>query len=312
MNASLSQHVCPPGEPLPLAQWRAAGAEWLALSEEAAGLEAVSVPALDAGPAAVFVVSRRVPNPLLTELRDQLPPAVALLAEPWERSNVLLVQTARLPSTAPRSLGELALDVAAAKGPVRWHSVSTSAEAAESGGAWLPRLVPGRPDPAQQWLEVRIPCVARECLPAPRSRPDAVALVAGLLQIHDRLEASHRHSQSIEGEGRHRAGDYWHAILHRREPDYGNSQYWFRHVGRHPIFPDLARQVRELLRTVPAAANWLPRLLRGGEWDPFAFVDLCRECADQEESPLGLAARRVQAVEMRLLLRQTWRDANGE
>jgi hypothetical protein len=288
------------------------GAEWLALSEEAARLEVVSPPALDAGSAAVVVVSRRVADPLLTELRDQLPPAVALLAEPWERSNVLLVQTARLPSTAPRSLGELALDVAAANGPVRWHSVSTSAEVAERDRELLSRLVPGRPDPAQQWLEDRIPRVMRECLPSPRSRPDAVALIAGLLLIHDRLDASHQHSQSIEGEGRHRAGDYWHAILHRREPDYGNSQYWFRRVGRHPTFPDLARHAREILRAFPAAVEWLPRLLRGGEWDPFAFVDLCRECAGQEESPLGLAARRIQEVEMLLLLRQTWRDANGE
>lgn len=312
MNASLAQSVCPPGEPLPLAQWRAAGVEWLALCEDAGSLEAISLPAFEAGPAAAVVVSRRVADPLLTELRDQLPPAVALLAAPWERSSVLLVRTGRLPTTTPRSLWELAVDVAAAKGPVRWQRVCSGTEVTEGANERLPRLVPGRPDPQQQWLEEGVLRLVCEILPAPRSRPDAVALAAGLLQIHDRLDASHRYSQSIEGEGRHQAGDYWHAILHRREPDYGNSKYWFHHVGRHPIFPDLAHHAREILRAVPAAAEWLPRLFRSGEWDPFAFVDLCRECAGREESPLALAARQVQRVEMLRLLRQTWRDASGE
>ncbi len=34
---------------------------------------------------------------------------------------------------------------------------------------------------------------------------------------------------------------YWHAIVHRREPDPGNSGYWFRQVGEHPIFPALRK-----------------------------------------------------------------------
>lgn len=145
------------------------------------------------------------------------------------------------------------------------------------------------------------------------SAPDAVAVKAGLLLMHDRLDESHQLSQSIEGEGVHRSGDYWHAILHRREPDYGNSKYWFRQVGRHPQFVELSGVAAALLQRSAAteADKWMKRLSLPGGWDPMAFVDLCESAADDEDGALGIAARDIQWQEMLLLLRWTCADAVG-
>src|SRR5262249_35721072 len=57
-----------------------------------------------------------------------------------------------------------------------------------------------------------------------RDRDMAACCLAALWLHHDFLDESHRISQEIETP----TGSYWHGILHRREPDYGNSKYWFR------------------------------------------------------------------------------------
>ena len=48
-------------------------------------------------------------------------------------------------------------------------------------------------------------------------------------------------------------GEYWHAVLHRQEPDAGNAAYWFRRVGQHPIFPKLAAEAQGILKLYPDA-----------------------------------------------------------
>ena len=177
----------------------------------------------------------------------------------------------------------------------------------------LPELSPAAPDANRSWLKSVIQQFDLGRLGnSTRSRADAVALMAGLWQMNDFLDQSHEAAQSVEGEGRHRAGDYWHAILHRREPDYGNAKYWFRRVGKHPIHADLLEHVPRALKACSKddAEQWGGRLTKNG-WDSTAFVDLCEIVADTANAGLAYAARQLQFMEMTMLLAQTYRDATA-
>ncbi len=176
----------------------------------------------------------------------------------------------------------------------------------------LPELAPNCPSPKFRWLRSHLESFsANDAGPSRVSATDETALKAGLLLIHDYLDDSHAMSQSIEGDGPNRAGDYWHAIMHRREPDYSNSKYWFRRVGRHPVFEPLATAANTILAECnsPDSATWRQRMQSSDGWDAFAFVDLCQSCERTDDASLAQAARRIQYEEMLLLLEQTWQDA---
>jgi len=139
---------------------------------------------------------------------------------------------------------------------------------------------------------------------------DAAALKSGLLQWHGALDESHTISQSVQGKGRHAAGDYWHAIMHRSEPDPANSKYWYHKVGSHPVFPLLTKFTGQLL--VQGDGNnpgLLDQLAPGGKWDPFAFIDFTEKCRSGANQTEIRVAKQIQAAEMLLLLMQTYIDA---
>lgn len=118
--------------------------------------------------------------------------------------------------------------------------------------------------------------VFREDLTAAIEALSAPPLVeAGLHLLNDDLERCHRIAQAHEGPD----GNYWHAILHRREGDFGNSLYWYRRVGEHPV--------------LAAMAAVFP------SWTFGRFVSWCEE-ADEGNPRDGL--ERMQLAEMRFLL----------
>jgi hypothetical protein len=172
---------------------------------------------------------------------------------------------------------------------------------------------------AHDALEANLPSLVQEAPRRPRlagalcesawtellpgaTRPARLALAAGLLQLFDFWTASHEAAQQADDLGEHAVSAYWHGIAHRREPDPGNAAYWFRRVGHHGIFPELADAARPLLDAHgdPALAA---RLLKGGSWNPFAFIDLCTQA--RPASPAADLATKIQRQEMDLLLDTT-------
>ena len=111
---------------------------------------------------------------------------------------------------------------------------------------------------------------------------------AGLWLAFGYWEKAHQVAQDLETpEGR-----LWHAILHRREPDAGNAKYWFRQVGTHPIFPEVATAALAL----------------GYDWDAAHFVDDCERHRDTG-SATEAVLKAVQAKEWELLFAWCFRKA---
>ena len=126
----------------------------------------------------------------------------------------------------------------------------------------------------------------------PNARHPRAAL-AGLYLYFSAWDQAHQIADSIEDQD----GYFWHAIVHRQEPDAWNSGYWFRKVGRHPIFASLAQE----------AAAIEPQF-NSSEWDPYAFIAYCDKL--RPGSSQSYTATVIQRAEWQLLFDYCARSAN--
>ena len=153
--------------------------------------------------------------------------------------------------------------------------------ALDGNGERLMPLAMGRcsSERARQLLEAK---TAAALFPGARA-PEAA--LSGLYLYFSCLDEAHRIAQDIATP----EGSYWHAIMHRQEPDAGNSGYWFGRVGAHAIFPALRDRAAGLGVDV------------GARWDPFAFIQLCEEARRRPGSDQERRALEVQRAEWQLL-----------
>jgi len=152
--------------------------------------------------------------------------------------------------------------------------------AALLGEPRLASLGPGSPEP-EVHVELRR-FDPQTDLGAPAVDADAArACQAGLWLYFDYLDESHTLSQELENPD----GNFWHAIMHRREPDPSNSKYWWRRVGPHPVLEVLRERTPEIGYAYTT---------------PEAFVDFCEQVRDRGSSDEELA-QRVQLLEWQWL-----------
>jgi hypothetical protein len=167
-----------------------------------------------------------------------------------------------------------------------WSERASSAVAA-ADGRQMPLVRSGKCSESGKALLLTSP---HELFPSSRA-PDAV--LAGLLLYLDCWDDAHTIAQEIPTAD----GSYWHAIIHRMEPDAGNSGYWFRHMGRHTIFPELQKRAQTIARRNTRASFAVPP-----EWNPFQFIEFCERAAERPGSENEQVALEIQQAEWELLM----------
>jgi hypothetical protein len=132
----------------------------------------------------------------------------------------------------------------------------------------------------------------------------ASCCLAAVWLLYDFLDESHVISQDVHNS----SGSFWHGIMHRREGDFSNAKYWFRHVGSHAIYADLAAAARDL--APPAALDAARGMTAQGEWNPHRFVDLCQAAVNRKSGDESYLLS-VQQAEWELLFDHCYAAAVG-
>jgi hypothetical protein len=122
------------------------------------------------------------------------------------------------------------------------------------------------------------------------------AALSGLYLYFCAYDESHSLSQDILSP----EGSFWHGIMHRQEPDPGNSGYWFRRVGQHPIFAELRDAAAAILDERAAKFDGTKFRVKS-TWDPFAFIDFCEHARRKPGSNDEETAMAIQLAEWQLL-----------
>jgi hypothetical protein len=131
--------------------------------------------------------------------------------------------------------------------------------------------------------------------------PQSLPLVQAVLYLcFDCFEEAHNIANEHEDTV---IGNWLHAILHRREPDAGNSKYWYARVkAPAKVFEAIGKEVLSILKEKPVAElePLVKKLEMSKTWEPEIFVDLCNEYREKDpDSPTYQTLARIQEIEWR-------------
>jgi hypothetical protein len=126
---------------------------------------------------------------------------------------------------------------------------------------------------------VRQACDSIELCDAVKRIQASEPVKAGLYLYCACWDEAHTTADAVENPD----GYFWHAIVHRQEPDPDNSAYWFRKTGHHPIYPKLAQEA--------AACGYDTTRT----WDPFRYIKFCGAASNEH------LAMKIQLLEWQLL-----------
>ncbi len=129
----------------------------------------------------------------------------------------------------------------------------------------------------------------------------AKAVVSGLLIWNDCENEAHKIAQNISTP----EGSYFHAIIHRREPDMLNSNYWFRKTGDHPVFSLVYDYVTQY-----APENIQQYLLTQNGWNPELFNELVEKTQNTGQ-PIERDLMNIQHAELLYLIAHSYRHTIG-
>ena len=148
-----------------------------------------------------------------------------------------------------------------------------------------------------------------------RSVSDAYCIKAALFGLHDFVTDGLVALAEADRVGRTGNGLYWHGILRRRLGDLPGAEQHFAKLGAHPVLAAMRGVATELLADPvdPDLRLLYQATTAADDWNPLAFVELCRKCIQGKASPEAeQVARCIQTREFDLLFGHTYRAALRE
>ncbi|BBI32166.1 hypothetical protein [Cohnella abietis] len=138
------------------------------------------------------------------------------------------------------------------------------------------RKIPSPLTPEHSWLpalDEEIAAISEAQLA--QGYPDGVlsaqAWKAALYLWNDSLDAAHKLVEHLETP----TGAALHGMMHRREGDFDNAQYWFHRAGHHPAFHTLQSRATDFLskQFIPRVpmAEVFHQIASQGSWNPYLF-----------------------------------------